>query len=62
MSIRFVNSLRAANVALRNGVTLDDVLAKVPEFRQRHPDTPIVIFTYYNVVRRGQSPRGVMVL
>ena len=41
---------QAANVALRNGVTLDDVLAKVPEFRQRHPDTPIVIFTYYNVI------------
>lgn len=41
---------QAANVALRNGVTLDDVLAKVSEFRQRHPDTPIVIFTYYNVI------------
>ena len=37
---------QAANVALKNGVTLDDVLAKVPEFRQRHPDTPIVIFSY----------------
>ena len=41
---------QAANVALKNGVTLSDVLTKVPEFRRRHPDTPIVIFTYYNVI------------
>ena len=41
---------QAANVALKNGVTLDDILAELPAFRERHPDTPIVIFTYYNVI------------
>lgn len=41
---------QAANVALRNGVTLADVLSGVPVLRKRHPETPIVIFTYYNVI------------
>ncbi|MGN0833187.1 MAG: tryptophan synthase subunit alpha [Kiritimatiellia bacterium] len=41
---------RAADLALRNGVTLGDVLAEIPAFRRRHPDTPLVIFTYYNVI------------
>ena len=41
---------QAANVALKNGVTLADVLSGVPGLRQRHPETPIVIFTYYNVI------------
>lgn len=41
---------QAANVALKNGVTLDDILAELPAFRERHPDTPVVIFTYYNVI------------
>lgn len=40
----------AAQKALANGVTLDDVLAGVPALRARHPDTPIVIFTYYNII------------
>lgn len=41
---------QAANVALGNGVTLADVLEKVPVLRRSHPETPIVIFTYYNVI------------
>ncbi len=40
----------AAQKALANGVTLDDVLAGVPALRARHPDTPVVIFTYYNII------------
>ena len=40
----------AANRALANGVTLADVLAGVSELRARHPDTPVVIFTYYNIL------------
>lgn len=40
----------AANRALANGVTLADVLAGVSELRARHPDTPVVVFTYYNIL------------
>lgn len=40
----------AANRALANGVTLADVLAGVSKLRARHPDTPVVIFTYYNIL------------
>ena len=40
----------AANRALANGVTLADVLAGVSGLRARHPDTPVVIFTYYNIL------------
>ena len=40
----------AANRALANGVTLADVLAGVSGLRVRHPDTPVVIFTYYNIL------------
>ena len=41
---------RAADAALKNGVTLAGVLAEIPALRRRHPDTPLVIFTYYNVI------------
>ena len=41
---------QAANIALSNGVTLSDVLVRVPALRRRHSDVPIVIFTYYNVI------------
>lgn len=40
----------AANRALANGVTLADVLAGVSGLRARHPDTPVVVFTYYNIL------------
>lgn len=41
---------KAANVALANGVTLADVLAYVPALRAKHPDTPLVVFSYYNPI------------
>jgi len=45
---------RAAERALRNGATLDRILEGVPALRAAHPDTPLVLFSYYNVVfRRG---------
>ncbi len=40
----------AAYRALENGVTLDDVLAAAKRLRERHPDTALVLFTYYNIV------------
>lgn len=41
---------KAAVKALENGVTLADVLKTLPTFRARHPDVPIVLFSYYNVI------------
>ncbi|MBR6022343.1 MAG: tryptophan synthase subunit alpha, partial [Kiritimatiellae bacterium] len=43
---------QAADLALRNGATLDAILARVPALRAAHPDTPLVLFSYYNVVHR----------
>lgn len=40
----------AAYEALRQGVTLDDVLALAGRIRARHPETGIVLFSYYNPV------------
>ena len=40
----------AAYEALKQNVTLDDVLAAAKRIRARHPDTAIVLFTYYNLV------------
>ena len=41
---------KAAQKALADGVTLADVLAKLPPLRTAHPDTPVVVFSYYNVI------------
>ena len=41
---------KAAAQALANGVTLADVLEALPAFRAKHPDTPIGIFSYYNLI------------
>lgn len=41
---------KAAYEALRQGVTLDDVLATAKRLRARHPSTGLVLFTYYNLV------------
>src|SRR5947209_14790164 len=41
---------RAAEVALRHGVTPGDCLDFVRRTRQRHPEVPIVIMTYLNPV------------
>lgn len=40
----------AAYEALRQGVTLDDVLATAKRLRTKHPDTAFVLFSYYNVI------------
>ena len=38
----------AAYEALRQGVTLDDVIALAKRLRARHPETGFVLFSYYN--------------
>ena len=40
----------AAYEALRQGVTLDDVLAVAKRLREKYPDTAFVLFSYYNLV------------
>lgn len=40
----------ACERALRHGVTLEDVIAMVAEFRQHDPDTPVILMGYMNPV------------
>ena len=40
----------AAYEALRQGVTLADVIALAKRVRSKHPDTGLVIFSYYNLL------------
>ena len=40
----------AAYEALRQGVTLADVLALASRVRARHPETGLVLFSYYNLI------------
>ena len=40
----------AAHEALKQGVCLDDVLAVAKRLRAKHPETALVLFTYYNVI------------
>ena len=40
----------AAYEALRRGVTLRDVLALAKRIRARHPETGLVLFSYYNLL------------
>ncbi len=40
----------AAYEALRQGVTLDDVLGVAKRLRAKHPDTGFVLFSYYNLI------------
>lgn len=40
----------AAYEALKQGVTLDGVLAAAKRIRVRHPETGLVVFTYYNLI------------
>ena len=40
----------AAYEALKQGVTLDGVLAAAKHIRARHPETGLVVFTYYNLI------------
>ena len=41
---------KAAITALRNGTTLEKVIAEIPGLRRGCPDTPIIVFSYYNVI------------
>lgn len=43
---------RAAAKALAGGATLGGILARLPAFRAAHPETPVVVFSYYNVIYR----------
>ena len=40
----------AAYEALKQGVCLDDILAVAKRLRAKHPETALVLFTYYNVI------------
>ncbi|UDQ98507.1 tryptophan synthase subunit alpha [Lentisphaerota bacterium WC36G] len=40
----------AAQKALINNVTIQDVIATTAKIREQHKDTPIVLFSYYNVI------------
>lgn len=40
----------AAYEALKQGVMLDGVLAAAKRIRARHPETGLVVFTYYNLI------------
>ena len=40
----------AAYEALRQGVTLDDVIALAGRLRAKHPETGLVLFSYYNLI------------
>ena len=40
----------AAYEALRNGVTLNDVIALAKRLRSKHPETGLVLFSYYNLI------------
>ena len=40
----------AAYEALKQGVCLDDVLAVAKRLRAKHPETALVLFTYYTVI------------
>ena len=40
----------AAYEALRQGVTMGDVLALASRVRARHPETGLVLFSYYNLI------------
>ena len=40
----------AAYEALKQGVTMNDVLALAARVRAKHPETPLVVFSYYNLI------------
>ena len=50
---------RAGKEALEAGVTPDDCLKLLADFRARHPDVPVGILTYANIVMaRGRTRRS----
>ena len=40
----------AAYEALKQGVTMTDALALATRVRAKHPETPLVVFSYYNLI------------
>ena len=47
----------AAYEALKHGVTLDDVIALAKRLRSKHPETGLVLFSYYNLIfSKAESP------
>ena len=40
----------AAYEALKQGVTMEDTLTLAARVRAKHPDTPLVVFSYYNLI------------
>ena len=40
----------AAYEALKQGVTMTDALALAARVRAKHPETPLVVFSYYNLI------------
>ena len=40
----------AARTALENGVNLPQILEAVRRLRAKHPDAPLVVFSYYNII------------
>ncbi len=42
----------AARKALENGVNLAQILEAVRQLRAGHPDAPLVVFSYYNIIYR----------
>ena len=40
----------AARTALENGVNLAQILKAVGQLRAKHPDAPLVVFSYYNII------------
>ncbi len=40
----------AAYEALKQGVTLDDIIALAKRLRAKHPETGLVMFSYYNLI------------
>ena len=40
----------AARMALENGVNLAQILKAVGQLRAKHPDAPLVVFSYYNII------------
>jgi len=41
---------KAGQIALKNGTRLADILAVAGRIRKQFPDTPMVLFSYYNVL------------
>ncbi len=41
---------QAALKALAGGVTLGEVLGRIPALRAAHPEIPMIVFSYYNVI------------